>query len=449
MTISLSPTQIKITDRLQPRYETNRMVVDDYAESMKAGQIFPPVEVVFDGENYWLWDGFHRRSAAIQAGIEQLSVNVTEGDLAEAEWLALGANKVHGMRRSNVDKRRAVRLAFGHPKIVAEVETYKKPNYSQIAEHCGVSHMFVRNLWLEINPPEVSEKSENRNGFNFHSNLNGNSLTHLSPTEQISKEIRDVIRYTPIVEDRRELERFAKLPEEKQVQVAEKIVTGENSSVKSAIRKVQYESRLETIKPVDADWLIVGDLCEVGSQIPDGSIDLIFTDPPYDKEAVKLYGALAELGKRVLKPSGILVAYSGQMHLPQIMTLMGEHLDYMWMCGIGHTGGATWFRKWNLNNQWKPLLMYGKPPIVPYWNRFDDFISGGREKDHHEWQQSLTEACHYIEALCPPGGAVLDPFLGSGTTLVAAKQLGRQYFGIEIDEVTARAAQERIVNVSE
>lgn len=298
----------------------------------------------------------------------------------------------------------------------------------------------------EIFPYPIENKGQARDQAAAAVGTNGRYVSDLKKVKKQAPElVNDVKNGTYTIPDAKLLLKVSE-PERQQVKV--KLEAGETSSVKSAIRKVQQESRLETIKPVDADWLIVGDLCEVGTQIPDESIDLIFTDPPYDAGAINLYGALAELAKRVLKPSGILVAYSGQMHLPQIMTLMGEHLDYMWMCGIGHSGGSTWFRKWNLNNQWKPLLMYGKPPIVTYWNRFDDFISGGREKDHHEWQQSLAEAKHYIEALCPPGGAVLDPFLGSGTTLVAAKQLDRQYFGIEIDEVTGRAAQERIVNVS-
>jgi hypothetical protein len=238
---------------------------------------------------------------------------------------------------------------------------------------------------------------------------------------------------------------LAKLPVGKRERVKKKVV-GDGKKLKAAIHDVEQETRLETIKPVNADWLIVGDLRQVGGQIPGDSIDLIFTDPPYDKSAVKLYSDLAQLGKRVLKPGGILMAYSGQMHLPEIMPLMSEHLEYMWLCGIGHSDGATWFKKWNLDNQWKPILMYGKPPIAPYWNKFDDFVSGGREKDNHKWQQALAESAHYIKALCPGGGAVLDPFLGSGTTLVAAKQLGCQYFGIEKDDLTARQAEERIVN---
>jgi site-specific DNA-methyltransferase (adenine-specific) len=49
-----------------------------------------------------------------------------------------------------------------------------------------------------------------------------------------------------------------------------------------------------------------------------------------------------------------------------------------------------------------------------------------------------------IEAFCPAGGLVLDPFAGSGSTLVAAKETGRQYLGIELDRRHWATAQRRL-----
>lgn len=206
-----------------------------------------------------------------------------------------------------------------------------------------------------------------------------------------------------------------------------------------------YDAMIEDVEPVEIPWLLVGDFRTVGLHVPESSVDLIFTDPPYDEAASVLFDDLAQFAARVLKPGGILLTYSGQLHLPQIYAAMGQHLQYMWTCAIGHGGGATWFRKWHLLNQWKPILMYGKPPIKTWWlNSFADYVVGGKEKADHEWQQALGEALHYIQAVCPPGGVVCDPFLGSGTTLVAAKRLGMQYIGIEKDPATAARAKSRI-----
>lgn len=211
-----------------------------------------------------------------------------------------------------------------------------------------------------------------------------------------------------------------------------------------------YDAMVEDVEPVEIPWLLVGDFRTVGLHVPESSVDLIFTDPPYDEAASALFDDLAQFAGRVLKPGGILLTYSGQLHLPQIYAAMGQHLQYMWTCAIGHGGGATWFRKWHLLNQWKPILMYGKPPIKTWWiNSFADYVIGGKEKADHEWQQSLGEALHYIKAVCPPGGVVCDPFLGSGTTVLAAKRLGMQYIGIEKDPATAARARVRVEERSE
>jgi site-specific DNA-methyltransferase (adenine-specific) len=71
-------------------------------------------------------------------------------------------------------------------------------------------------------------------------------------------------------------------------------------------------------------------------------------------------------------------------------------------------------------------------------------MSGGKEKDTHEWQQSESEAAYWIEHLCPKDSIVCDPFLGGGTTAVAAKKLGRKWIGFEIKEDDAKLASARI-----
>jgi DNA modification methylase len=62
----------------------------------------------------------------------------------------------------------------------------------------------------------------------------------------------------------------------------------------------------------------------------------------------------------------------------------------------------------------------------------------------HPTQKPLAALRPLIEAFCPAQGTVLDPFAGSGSALVAAKQLGRQYIGIELDEEHHRTATMRL-----
>lgn len=218
------------------------------------------------------------------------------------------------------------------------------------------------------------------------------------------------------------------------------------AQAKKEFRRKQKQERRVTTSSPSIQELIAGDMRQVSNQIADNSIDLIFTDPPYDAESLPLFGNLSELAARVLKPGGICLTYSGQMFLPQVMRELERHLEYIWTCAILHSGGNQRIFKANLNVGWKPILMYVKPPLDIYWDSFIDITTGGREKDNHQWQQAESEAAYYIERLCPISGIVLDPFAGSGTTLIAAKRLGRHYLGIEVDQNNIEKIKRRLID---
>jgi adenine-specific DNA-methyltransferase len=65
----------------------------------------------------------------------------------------------------------------------------------------------------------------------------------------------------------------------------------------------------------------------------------------------------------------------------------------------------------------------------------------------HPTQKPVDVLKPLIASFSPPGGVVLDPFCGSGSTLVAAKELGRNYFGIEIEAAHCATAARRLDTV--
>lgn len=177
----------------------------------------------------------------------------------------------------------------------------------------------------------------------------------------------------------------------------------------------------------------------------DGSIDLIFTDPPYDDGAIQLYGDIAKLAASKLVKGGWLLAYTGQAHLPQVVQTMADAgLQYAWTFCVIHSGGDLRFRKFKLQNGWKPILAFYKPPLAVTWEWFKDVVSGGKEKSDHPWQQAVAEAEHFISRLCPKGGLVFDPCCGSGTSLLAAKSSGCRWLGYEISEEHVETARSRL-----
>jgi DNA modification methylase len=203
------------------------------------------------------------------------------------------------------------------------------------------------------------------------------------------------------------------------------------------------------------EGLVTGEFQTKGHSVANNSVDLIFTDPPYAKESLPLYEALAKLAARVLKPGAVCLTYCGNGFVPEVLQLMQLHLRFIWMFAVQHGNRngqqGTRIRHLRINNTFKPILGFFKPErpddVRPNanWEKFADMPPAcKREKDLHDWQQPSGEAEHFINYLCPAGGFVVDPFAGSGTTLVAAKKLGRRYIGFEIDPRAARLAQSRL-----
>lgn len=190
--------------------------------------------------------------------------------------------------------------------------------------------------------------------------------------------------------------------------------------------------------------ILVGDFRKFADKIPDGSVSLIFTDPPYDRKAAAMFPDLAEFASRKLCDGGSLLCYVGQLQLRDALNAFADHLRYWWTIACLHSGGATVMREYGINNHWKAVLWFVKGTRDNKSDMVNDTMSGGKEKDHHEWQQASAEAQYWIEHLCPKDGIVLDPFLGGGTTAAAAELLGRKWIGIEIDKETAAAASKRI-----
>jgi hypothetical protein len=184
--------------------------------------------------------------------------------------------------------------------------------------------------------------------------------------------------------------------------------------------------------------------CEISKfSVEERSVRLILTDPPYPKEFLGVWSELAAFAEKALVPGGMLVAYTGQYHLPEVISSLQERLEYVWIGSLLVPGHHNQVQNRKIRNASKPLLFFCKPPYDPVGWYEDTFVSEGKTKEHHEWEQSIGLARYYIEKLTRPGDLVCDPFLGGGTTAIAARDLGRSFVGCDIEKKAVDTTKRR------
>jgi hypothetical protein len=128
--------QIALNGGTQFRDQINHEVVKEYKQAILEDGAFPPVQCVFDGKVYWLWDGFHRLSALKLIGIDAIDVEWRHGSQEDAQDLALSANSRHGQALNTASKHKKVEAALGMARHAGKSDR-------EIAKLCGVSQPFV------------------------------------------------------------------------------------------------------------------------------------------------------------------------------------------------------------------------------------------------------------------------------------------------------------------
>lgn len=199
--------------------------------------------------------------------------------------------------------------------------------------------------------------------------------------------------------------------------------------------------------PYELDQIYTGDARELAKAIPDESVDLIFTDPVYDR--IDDYRWLAHLANRILKPNSALLAFCGIGFLPQTIEALQTYLNYRWSFGAVRPKGfpsGRFFQKGFSN--WQCCLWFeigNSEPILTISDiTFSD--NGTMMTYHDEWSKNITPFSHWLGRFVDYGAIILDPFTGGGTVPAVCKMLGRHYLAFEIDPDTAERARQRVAN---
>jgi len=205
-----------------------------------------------------------------------------------------------------------------------------------------------------------------------------------------------------------------------------------------------------------SNTILNADCIKAMPMLPTGSVQFILTDPPYitryqsrdgrtianDDNGTWLKPAFAEM-HRVLAPDSFCVSFYGW---PQADRFIAAYKAAGFRV-VGHLmfpkryASSTRFLRYQ--HESAHLLAKGNPnePEQPIADVIEWKYTGNT---YHPTQKPLAALMPLIQAFSKPGDIVLDPFAGSGSTLLAAKLLGRSYIGIELDAKYHATAKRRL-----
>ena len=212
---------------------------------------------------------------------------------------------------------------------------------------------------------------------------------------------------------------------------------------------------------IEPNNIYLGDSYELIKQLPDKSIDLILTDPPYGigmaNGVITRFGSSPEK-TRLYKGKWDNETPSKEM-FNQIIRVGKKVIIF---------GGNYFTEKLPQSNHW---IVWDKQGDIKFNNPFSaceliwtnikrnnikkytyiqqGFITEGKDERVHPTQKPLELIKNIISDYTEPNDIILDTFLGSGTTAVACKELGRQYIGFEINEEYYQIAVDRLNGVTQ
>ena len=254
------------------------------------------------------------------------------------------------------------------------------------------------------------------------------------------------------------------------------------------------KDELLNIGQIQPNSLINADCLEAMKYIPDGSVDAIITDPPYGTTACKWdsvipFAPMWEQLKRIIKPNGVIVLFGSQPFTSALVMSNPKYFKYEWIWKktrfTGHLNATKMplkahenvmiFSKGVIN--YKPIKTLAREDKIDKRKNVNpSFIKSGstyngskeminiRKKDDgtryptsvqefknpnnnsvHPTQKPVALLEYFIKTYTNENETVLDFTMGSGTTGVACKNLGRRFIGIELDERYFEIAKTRII----
>lgn len=442
----LSLSQIKRDIALSPRDGTDKETAEAYAECFDQ---LPPIVVfkVDDEAKYLLVDGWHRYRAAEILGREVVEVETKYGTLEQAKEYALLANLKHGKPLTRKEKQH----------VIGEfLKLHPKRSNSWIAEDLGCNDKTIKTIRLQLEQASDIPTLDiliGKDDKQYPRSIE-------QPKQQAAQE----------PEQTDELGQIAK-PEE---------LLPEPEEPPPLLIPMLGPYELNKVHQVDCIIGLMG--------LPENSLDLVFTDPPYNLGKKYGHGSDDSLPPeeyfnwcmqwfigifRALKPGGAFYV----MQYPEVAARWKQQLDGL----LSFQRWLTWVYPSNIgqsNGNWRrshrAILYYakgskpayfdgeadpqpfknpddsrvkhlGKEGTTPYdWWEYDLVKNVSKEKTSWPNQLPLELVQRIVLTSSPPSGVVCDPFMGSGTSAEAASANGRAWIGFDLESRACKITMERI-----
>jgi len=402
-------------------YDLDVGTYESIKQSIKENGIRDPIEL---NQNYEILDGHNRTQIAIELGLEEIPVHINsfDSEIQEKKFVI----------EMNLERRQ-----------LNDFQTAEL--YYKLYQYDTEQEALTR---AKLTIPQKGQK-----GFQPVSVLNNTNIEKGRTREIIAKKSSlSPDKYSKAV-------KIIKFGSE---EAKENLRKGKSTTIYKECKKIEFEENrqhlLAEAKKLSINLnperirLIHGDCIDVcKKEIPDNSIDLIFTDPLYAYDKLYLYGELSYIAGRVLKPGGSLVAYSGNYYLPEVLHELNKspELKFVDQFIMVHSGISQRTRESNLVEKVKAIEWFVKKgaPISLSGIRHDNLIPRSEKPDKslNECAQSNIEAEYIIEHIIfDKNQIILDPFMGSGTTGIATLNLGRKFIGIEIEQKAFDVAKANI-----
>ena len=214
--------------------------------------------------------------------------------------------------------------------------------------------------------------------------------------------------------------------------------------------------------------LHLGDCLEYLSEIPPISVQAVITDPPYMIGATSVGDPKSKCGtwadmensafwfshwfqlcKRILRPDGFLIVFGNWRSIPTLtrgfdLASLTVNSCMIWNKEWIGTGGPAGLRPTY------EIAMFAAMPDARIANRSASdvfsckWMAGNSGKSGHPAEKPVELMRHLVRLVAPDGGVIVDPFMGSGTTGVAAQAEGCDFIGIEREQRWLEIAKRRI-----